>query len=168
MIHHFQLQVLKLINQKISEKIQKIAVYLNTGVFILEDKRLKIEETDDPLNLFNTTLEAYAWLEKLTSALKFRLEEVQDMTAHHLIEIGFAFLVTCYFTFAFLYSSRKSWQHEQLLKIVEKEIANEETFLLENSNKLEMMIKVKMYTQKLISTFTIVRKMEQTIGQPLS
>lgn len=80
-----------------------------------------------------------------------------------IIEISLAGLVTCYFAFAFFYSFRKSWQREQLLEQIEKKISNEETRLLENNHKLDMLFKIKMYTQKLISNFTVVKKIDQKL-----
>ncbi len=77
------------------------------------------------------------------------------------IEISLAGLMTCYFAFAFFYSSRKNWQRQQLLEQIKKEIANEEARLLENNHKLDMLFKLKMHTQKLISNFTVVKKMDQ-------
>lgn len=79
------------------------------------------------------------------------------------IQITLAVLITCYFAFAFLYSSRKSWQRQEFLQAIEKEIAHEEACLLENNHKLDMLYKVKMHVQKLISIFTVVKKIDQNL-----
>lgn len=78
------------------------------------------------------------------------------------VEITLAGFITCYFAFAFLYSYRKSWQRQRVLAEIEKDIAYQEAQLLENNHNLDMLHKVKMYVQKLISVFTVVKKIDQS------
>lgn len=80
-----------------------------------------------------------------------------------IFEITLAGLITCYFAFAFLYSSRKSKQREQLVEEIEKDINQEETRLLENNHRLDMLYKIKMHVQKLISIFAVVKKIDQNL-----
>lgn len=79
------------------------------------------------------------------------------------IEITLAGFITFYFAFSFLYSSRKSWQRERLQEEIDKDIASEEAHLQENTHKLDMLYKVKMHVQKLISIFTVVKKIDQSL-----
>jgi hypothetical protein len=280
-LHHFQLRVLQMINQKMQEKHSSVAFYLQTAAFILENQK-DSETNKNSLNLFMNSAEAYEWYEKLIQVLNLRLEEVSDAAtaeiyrnqiqrisfqikktiAKHfhfleslalakkrektrfqilhtlpflkilttpffevskyqastsswfknnfnqlflgiiptvwggfasmfvfvggipniigelqlswlhsllttpfarLVEISCAALVTCYFAFAFLYSHRKSWQRQELLESTQQNIATEETLLLENNHKLDMLYKVKMHTQKLVSNFTVVKKIDQNL-----
>lgn len=80
-----------------------------------------------------------------------------------IVEITLAGIVTCYFAFAFLYSYRKSWQRQQLFEEIQTEISHEEAQLLENNHKLDMLYKVKMHVQKLISIFAVVKKIDQNL-----
>jgi hypothetical protein len=101
----------------------------------------------------------------ITKELNFLwLSSVLTTPLARVIEITLAVLVTCYFAFAFFYSSKKNWQREQWLDQIEKEIASEETKLLENGHKLNMLSKIRMHVQKLISSFTMAKKLDQNLG----
>lgn len=283
LIHNFQLKVLKLINQKLSEKTQSVAFYLNTAVSILKNQKDVSKNESFALNELKTTQEAYRWFEELNRVVQSRFEEVsflqtnesyqrqiqqsnylikktiakhvqfveslsttkdqekkkkrllptlpflkvltnpsygipkyQSMAAKswiqlhlpqillgmvptiwggfasmfvfvggipniarelqflwvaevltqpfaRMIEIGLAGTITCYFAFAFLYSFRKGWQRQKLLEKIEKEIGNEDAVLLENNHRLTMLYKVKAQTQRLISIFNVLKKVEMEV-----
>lgn len=282
-LHNAQLKVLQIINQKLNEKSDSHAFYLNTATFLLED--FKGECTDKKENgLFTTKLEAYHWLDHFKRVLKLRLEDFGDFHMHELyrtelmqntyriqksigkhidfvenlaevtqkqkkelrivhtlpflkvlsnplfavpkhktlfapfswakgnfrtlllgliptiwggfasmfvfvggipniarelgfselatllseptarvIEISLAGAVTLYFAFSYLYSSKKCWQRQRILERTQKEIANEETLVLENTQKLKMLNKVKMYTQRIVSVFNILKKLDNNL-----
>lgn len=79
------------------------------------------------------------------------------------VEITMAAIVTCYLAFSFLYSSKKGWQRQKLLEKTERVIADEETLLLENSHRLSMLYKVKMFTHKIVSIFNTFRSIEMQL-----
>jgi len=282
-LHNAQLKVLQIINQKLNDKSDSHAFYLNTATFLLED--FKGESTDQKeTSLFSTKLEAYHWLDHFKRVTKLRLEDFGDIQVHELyrselmqniyriqktigkhidfvenlaevartekkemrivhtlpflkvlsnpifavpkhktlfapfswakgnfrtlllgliptiwggfasmfvfvggipniarelgfkdlatilsepnarvIEISLAGAITIYFAFSYLYSSKKSWQRQRILEQTQKEIANEETFVLENNQKLKMLNKVKMYTQRIVSVFNILKKLDNNL-----
>ncbi|OJU80695.1 MAG: hypothetical protein BGO10_02645 [Chlamydia sp. 32-24] len=81
------------------------------------------------------------------------------------IEISIAFLITCYFAFSYLYSSKKIWIRQKIFEQTEISIANEETLILENNHKLSMLYKVKTHLQKMISMMNILKATDSVSAQ---
>jgi hypothetical protein len=76
------------------------------------------------------------------------------------IELMLALTVTLYFGFSSLHLSRKLFQRKQLLEKTQKEITNEETRMLEKNHKLQLLSKVKMQIQKVVSIFNVLKKID--------
>lgn len=77
-----------------------------------------------------------------------------------IIEVTIALLVTSYFAFSFIYSSKKNWQRQNLLEQTQKKLSDLETISLESTHKLNILYKVKNYTQKIISIFNALKHRE--------
>jgi TRAP-type C4-dicarboxylate transport system permease small subunit len=78
------------------------------------------------------------------------------------VEIAIALLITCYFAFSFIYSSKKNWQRQTVLEQIKTELLDLETQLLECSHRLTILYKVKSFTQKIISMFNVLKHTKQS------
>lgn len=74
---NLQRRILEVIMAKINQKIEEQIHYLNAVIFIL--KRVKSPE-EKPCFTFTKVNETYAWLEKLESELKCRIQELEEST----------------------------------------------------------------------------------------
>lgn len=81
---NLQLRILQLLNQKLDKKIQEESTYLHTVIFLLEQDKEQATIPDNPSQAFDSTLEAFTWLEKLKTVLKNRLEHFSHETVYSL------------------------------------------------------------------------------------
>jgi hypothetical protein len=286
-IHNLELEVMKILNQKLDCKIEALHQYLNTSLFLLENDKEKVEMSSDDQDKFKTAFQAFDWLKQLKRVLKHRLEQFHDNKIYEIymaelikilrtigkilikhirlaemlniskmpkselnrnknfiykipfidiltnpklavpktsiksvfwwqdnvlglmlglapsilggfasmfvfvgggpnvirelgltqladfliqpfsrfVEVLAALLVTGYFAFSYLYSSRKLSQRRHFLENTEKEITNEETGTLERNHQLTMLINIKVQIQKIISIFTILKQLDRYLKE---
>lgn len=81
-LYNLQLRILQLLNQKLDKKIQDSSTYLHTAVFLLEQDKEQAIISENPSQTFDSTLEAFTWLENLKHALKNRLEHFNHTTVY--------------------------------------------------------------------------------------
>ncbi|MBA3238037.1 MAG: hypothetical protein H0T62_06765 [Parachlamydiaceae bacterium] len=100
-------------------------------------------------------------------AQAFGCEECYAFLTHfyaRLVEIGLAILITFYFGFAHLYSSRKSAQRAGYLTKTKQSITNQETAILAKNAQVKMLYKIKYILSGMFSN-TRIWSFETSLAQ---